>query len=104
MMQSSLIGGSPKFGGFGARFARGRVTLAAIGVGVAVVLSGCMTGPQPMPYAAAPTLPYAACGTMASLRNNLTGEPYPSPQSDAELATLGVRCVGRGYPAVRARY
>jgi predicted MFS family arabinose efflux permease len=33
-----------------------------------------------------------------------TGAPYPSAKSDAVLMSLGVRCVGEGNPAVRARY
>ena len=41
---------------------------------------------------------------MADLRSNLTGTPYPSAKSDAVLMSLGVRCVGEGYPMVRARY
>jgi hypothetical protein len=50
-------------------------------------------------------LPYQACGTMADLRSNLTGASTPSAESDAQLHSLGVRCVGEGYLAVvRARY
>ena len=42
---------------------------------------------------------------MADLRNNLTGTPYPSANSDAILHRLGVRCIGGGYPTlVRAGY
>ena len=50
-------------------------------------------------------LPYWACGNMAALRTNLTGAPDPSPQSDAMLRRLGVRCVGpAAAPRVRQRY
>ncbi len=50
-------------------------------------------------------LPYAACGDMSALRNNLTGTPDPSPKSDAVLRRLGVRCVGpTEAPRVRQRY
>jgi hypothetical protein len=50
-------------------------------------------------------LPYAACGDMAALRNNLTGTPDPTPRSDALLRRLGVRCVGpAAAPRVRQRY
>ncbi len=66
-------------------------------------LVGCAASPPPAPTAQV-GLPYSACGTMADLRNNLTGTPYPSAKSDAVLRSLGVRCVGQGYPAVRARY
>ncbi len=66
-------------------------------------LLGCAVEP-PAPTAQV-ELPYSACGTMADLRANLTGTPYPSAKSDAVLHRLGVRCVGGGYPAVvRARY
>jgi len=66
-------------------------------------LIGCAAQP-PAPYARA-ELPYSACGTMADLRSNLTGTPYPSAKSDAILQRLGVRCIGVGYPAVvRAHY
>jgi hypothetical protein len=87
---------------------------------LAGLLSGCAPTSQPYnlapglpfapaspvgPYALAPTLPYAACGDMATLRANLTGNRDPSPQSDAMLRDLGVRCIGEGGPAaVRARY
>ena len=69
-------------------------------------LSGCFVYP-PEPPNRTVNLPYSACGDMASLRTNLTGGPYPSAQSDAELRSLGVRCVGVDYSAystVRARY
>jgi hypothetical protein len=50
-------------------------------------------------------LPYSACGDMAVLRANLTGTPDPSPNSDAILRRLGVRCVGpAAAPRVRQRY
>jgi hypothetical protein len=66
-------------------------------------LIGCAAQP-PAPIAQV-ELPYSACGTMAELRSNLTGTPYPSAKSDALLHRLGVRCVGDGYPTViRARY
>jgi hypothetical protein len=66
-------------------------------------LVGCAANPPPEPTAQVGP-PYSACGTMAPLRNNLTGAPYPSAESDATLMRLGVRCVGEGYPTVRARY
>ena len=50
-------------------------------------------------------LPYSYCGAMTDLRANLTGEPEPSPKSDAILRRLGVRCVGpAAAPRVRQRY
>ena len=60
--------------------------------------------PPAAPYSLAPTLPYAACGDMATLRANLTGNRDPSPESDARLRALGVRCIGEGPAALRARY
>jgi hypothetical protein len=67
---------------------------------VASVLAACLSGCGPVapvaPYALAPELPYAACGDMTSFRANLTGEAAPSPQSDAMLWRLGVRCLGAG--------
>jgi hypothetical protein len=77
---------------------------AMIAAGIGALLAGCGNYPPGAPYALAPVLPYAACGEMVSLRNQLTGAPNPSPQSDAELHAIGVRCIGSGYPAVRARY
>lgn len=69
---------------------------------VAAVLAACLSGCGPVapgaPYALAPELPYAACGDMTSLRMSLTGAAAPSPQSDAMLWTLGVRCLGAGAP------
>jgi hypothetical protein len=64
-------------------------------------LLGCAASPPPTSQV---MLPYSACGAMADLRNNLTATPYPSAKSDALLQTLGVRCVGAGYPAVSARF
>ena len=58
----------------------------------------------PAPYSQAPSLPYPARGDMTSLRANLTGNSAVTPQSDALLRYLGVRCIGEGEPAVRARY
>ncbi len=66
-------------------------------------LVGCAADPPPAP-ANPVEQPYSACGAMASLRNNLTGTPYSSAKSDALLHRLGVRCVGEGPPAIRARY
>ncbi len=67
---------------------------------VAIVLAASLFGCGPVspgaPYGLAPDLPYAACGDMTSLRANLTGAAAPSPQSDAMLRELGVRCVGEG--------
>ena len=77
-----------------------RILCAAI---VLLCLLGCAASPPPAPTAQV-ELPYSACGTMADLRSNLTGTPYPSAKSDAVLMSLGVRCVGEGYPTVRARY
>jgi type IV pilus biogenesis protein CpaD/CtpE len=75
-------------------------------VSAAIVLPwlvGCAATP-PAPTAQV-ELPYSACEPMADLRNNLTGTPYPSANSDAILHRLGVRCIGGGYPTlVRARY
>jgi hypothetical protein len=83
---------------------------------LAIGLSGCaptqppapyslVLGPPPAPYSLAPRLPYAACGDMTTLRANLTGNRDPSPQSDALLWSLGVRCIGEAYPGVVcARY
>jgi len=80
-----------------------RVTILAI---LALSLSGCAPAWPPMPYNHAATLPYASCGDMAALRANLTGAPDVTPESDAILKTLGVRCVA-GFappPPIRARY
>ncbi len=80
-----------------------RMTMAGL---LALSLSACAPSWPPMPYARQPTLPYAACGDMAAIRANLTGAPDATPQSDAILKTLGVRCVA-GYPpppAIRVRY
>ena len=66
---------------------------------LAAFLSGCgPVAPVAPYYALAPELPYAACGDMASLRMSLVGSPVPSPQSDAALWRLGVRCLGAGAP------
>jgi len=69
-----------------------------VAVVLAAFLSGCGPVAPGAPYALAPELPYAACGDMASLRMSLTGAPAPSPQSDALLWRLGVRCLGAGVP------
>jgi hypothetical protein len=66
-------------------------------------LLSCAANP-PAGHTSQVVLPYTACGTMADLRNNLTATPYPSAKSDSQLMSLGVRCVGGDYPAVRARY
>src|SRR5208337_4694554 len=50
----------------------------------------------PAPYSLAARLPYPACGDMATLRANLTGTSWETPESDAELRALGVRCVSEG--------
>ena len=56
------------------------------------------------PFAEA-DLPYSACGEMAELRTNLTGAPDSTPESDAVLRKLGVRCIGPSTaPRVRQRY
>lgn len=81
--------------------------MRAIGLTIVLMgLSGCEAYPPEPPYRMV-NLPYSACGDMASLRTNLTGGPYPSPRSDAELHSLGVRCVASSdlaYSAVRAGY
>ena len=77
-----------------------RILCAAI---VLPCLLGCAASPPPASMAQV-GLPYAACGATADLRTNLTGTPYPSAKSDAVLMSLGVRCIGEGYPMVRARY
>jgi hypothetical protein len=60
---------------------------------------------QPQAPTAEVDLPYSACGDMAVLRANLTGTPNPTPQSDANLRRLGVRCIGSAdAPRVRQRY
>ncbi len=73
---------------------------------LALTLSACAPVGPPMPYARQPSLPYAACGDMTTLRANLTGNSAVTPESDAILRRLGVRCVA-SYPpppALRARY
>ena len=71
----------------------------------ALALSGCYANLPPIPPYRTVVLPYSDCGDMASLRNNLTGAPNPSAKSDAELWSLGVRCVANGdYSTVHARY
>jgi hypothetical protein len=73
-----------------------------------IVLAGSLCGCAPAqpgaPYSLAPRLPYAACGDMATIRANLTGNRDLSPKSDALLWMLGVRCIGEGPVALRARY
>ena len=72
---------------------------------LALSLSACAANPS-LPYGRAAALPYAACGDMATLRANLTGAPDVTPESDATLKSLGVRCVA-AYPPpppVRERY
>lgn len=71
---------------------------------LAVTLCGCQPSGPGAPYSLAPRLPYAACGDMTTLRANLTGNSDLSPESDAELRALGVRCLGQGPMALRARY
>ncbi len=80
-----------------------RVTILTI---LALSFSACASDWPPMPYNQAATLPYQSCGDMATLRANLTGAPEATPESDAILRTLGVRCVA-AYPPpppIRARY
>ena len=67
-------------------------------------LCGCAPAQPGAPYSLAPRLPYAACGDMAALRANLTGNSDLSPESDAMLRTLGVRCIGEGPTVLRTRY
>ena len=65
---------------------------------------GVVAAQQVVPVSDA-DLPYSYCGRMTALRANLTGAPDPSPQSDAILRRLGVRCVGpAAAPRVRQRY
>ena len=78
-----------------------RVTIPMI---LALGVAGCAANPPAGPYALAPTVAYPNCGNMSALRNNLTATPYPSPDSDAQLEALGVRCIGNGGSPVRARY
>ena len=79
-----------------------RMSIVAL---LALSLSACAPAWPPMPYARQVSLPYAACGDMAALRANLTGAPDPTPQSDAILRRLGVRCIAPYPPtSVRARY
>ena len=68
---------------------------------LATSLCGCEPNPPGAPYSLSPRLPYAACGDMATLRANLTGNGDPSLQSDATLRALGVRCLGQGPVVVR---
>ena len=67
-------------------------------------LCGCQSSQLGAPYSLASRLPYAACGDMTTLRANLTGNRDLSPESDALLRELGVRCIGQGPIALRARY
>ena len=77
------------------------IALATIALG----LSGCAANLSPTPAFRSVALPYSACGDMAALRTNLTGDPNPSARSDSELWSLGVRCLGEGgYSTVHARY
>jgi hypothetical protein len=71
---------------------------------LAVSLCGCEANQPGAPYSLAPGLPYAACGDMTTIRANLTGNRDLSPESDAILRSLGVRCIGEGPVALRARY
>jgi hypothetical protein len=74
----------------------------------AAIALSCLIGTtsaQPQAPVAEVDLPYSACGDMAVLRANLTGTPNPTPQSDANLWRLGVRCIGPAdAPRVRQRY
>ncbi|MGH6799387.1 MAG: hypothetical protein ACREDI_13505 [Roseiarcus sp.] len=73
----------------------------------AAIVLPCLVGAaaaQPQAPAAEADLPYSACGTMATLRANLSGTPDPSPHSNAVLRRLGVRCVGARLPQLRPRY
>ena len=72
---------------------------------IAAVLAGSLGGcAPPEPYYGSANLPYAACGDMATIRANLTGNPEATPQGDAILRSLGVRCVGVGRTALVERY
>jgi hypothetical protein len=66
-------------------------------------LAGCAGNPS-LPGGNPIELPYSACGPMTDLRNNLTGTSDASPKTDALLHRLGVRCIGEGPPAIRARF
>ena len=72
----------------------------------AAIALPCLVGSSAaQPPAAEVDLPYSACGDMAVIRANLTGTPNPTPQSDANLRRLGVRCIGPAdAPRVRQRY
>jgi hypothetical protein len=73
----------------------------------AAIALPCLVGSaaaQPQAAFGEVNLPYSACGEMAALRANLTGTPNPSPQSDAVLRRLGVRCIGAREPQVRPHY
>jgi hypothetical protein len=72
-----------------------RMTILAV---LALGLSACAPEWAPMPYDHAATLPYEACGDMGALRANLTGAPDRTPESDALLKTLGVRCLASFSP------
>ncbi len=71
-------------------------------------LCGCSPAQPGAPYSLSPRLPYAACGDMATIRANLTGNGDLSPKNDAVMNYLGVRCLGQGpatpSAALRARY
>jgi len=79
-----------------------RVTVLGL---LGLSLSACAPTEPPMPYAYQASLPYSACGDMATLRANLTGAPEATPQGDAILRRLGVRCVA-SYPPppIRVKY
>jgi hypothetical protein len=71
---------------------------AMVAAVLASFLSGCGPVAPGAPYALAPELPYGACGDLAPLRMSLAADPAPSPQSDALLRDLGVRCLGASAP------
>ena len=79
-----------------------RVTILGL---LGLSLSACAPTVPPMPYADQASLPYSACGDMGAIRANLTGAPEATPQSDAILRRLGVRCVA-SYPRslIRVKY
>lgn len=90
---------------------RGKFHLLGRGSVAPLLLAGSLCGCAPAkpgaPYSLSPRLPYAACGDMADLRSNLTGNRDLSPQSDAIMRYLGVRCLGDHPPPqtpLRARY
>ena len=72
---------------------------------LALSLSACAPAWPPMPYAHQASLPYAACGNMATLRANLTGNPDVDA-GERRHPQAPRRALRRPNPppAIRARY